>query len=640
MKKTTTVVQEKNIYNIGIMINNIALINSVTGKSGLLNVKTNEIIGVMDNYETKYNSKSKFYYQIKKVKSPDNANELELIRIYDAKEERMIVDGWEVVKKFSNYHFSALKSPLDGKIHLFNEYECRNISNMFALALDDVEILFESYNDYLVLIQNGKKALFYFNDYDKIYNLETAFEFDDIEVLPKILVFTQGSTKYFKYINKKEERSPLFDDITVDEEYKNIIYCKKGDDTYIYNTYIKKLLLKTDIKTKYLTRSSDNDFYNSFFFQIEKNSKLGLTMVETNEKPQDNVPKIQTITLLEPLYDDIYLKNHYGRVYLELNQKQGLFLFRGNSSQLINPSYHKIQYLGWDIYALYPEDNEYCDLVQITPYSPSEELVTNCRVIQNHERGIVYEKNNLFGLIIKYNSFKIIPALYSKISPLSYYFLAEKEDKKGLILQSEFIIPLEYKDIEINTTKTDSIYGPKAHYFALQKDEGIYELAKRENRYNSSEVEFVSNHQFKNITFFDDIMVLQDEENTFIYNYEEKLLKTFPSSVTIIPEIIDANTSRAKYFYIIDGITYYYKNAKFEQAPCEENTFYLTTYETDEAIYEVKSWNKEQHDIFCGLIDNDDEKAKNCLLNAPLKETCTPYNFPTLTLKRTLKKDN
>ena len=54
MKKTSIVVKEKDSLEIDIIINNTGYIESVTGKTGLLNIKTNKIIGEMDNYYTIY----------------------------------------------------------------------------------------------------------------------------------------------------------------------------------------------------------------------------------------------------------------------------------------------------------------------------------------------------------------------------------------------------------------------------------------------------------------------------------------------------------------------------------------------------------------------------------------------------------
>ena len=100
MKKTSTIVKEKNKYEIGVIINNTAYIKSVTGKTGLLNIKTNQIVGEMDNYYTIYNVNEKLYYQEKTIEERSEENNCNLkhtIRIYDALNEKTLVDGWEIV---------------------------------------------------------------------------------------------------------------------------------------------------------------------------------------------------------------------------------------------------------------------------------------------------------------------------------------------------------------------------------------------------------------------------------------------------------------------------------------------------------------------------------------------------------------
>ena len=126
MKKTSTIVKEKNTYEIDVFINNTAYIKSVTGKTGLLNIKTNQIIGDMDNYHTIYDTHGQFYYQektIEKSSEENNWTTRKTVRIFDALNERILVDGFEVVKEFSSqYDLTALKSPIDGKLHLFDKF--------------------------------------------------------------------------------------------------------------------------------------------------------------------------------------------------------------------------------------------------------------------------------------------------------------------------------------------------------------------------------------------------------------------------------------------------------------------------------------------------------------------------------------
>ena len=95
MKKTSIVVKEKDSFEIDILINNTAYIKSVTGKTGLLNIKNNKIIGEMDNYYTIYDSNNAFYYQEKTIEESSKENNWKskkTVRIYDAQKEKILVD--------------------------------------------------------------------------------------------------------------------------------------------------------------------------------------------------------------------------------------------------------------------------------------------------------------------------------------------------------------------------------------------------------------------------------------------------------------------------------------------------------------------------------------------------------------------
>lgn len=271
MKKTSAIVKEKNTYEIDVLINNTAYIKSVTGKTGLLNIKTNQIIGDMDDYYTIYDTHGKFYYQEKTIEESNeknNWNKRKTVRIFDALNERLLVDGFEVVKEFHSYDLTALKSPIDVKLHLHDRYACRKPTNIFDMPLDDIEFLFSKYNDiYLVVTINGKKGLYFHNCYDKTPSLITPIEFDNIEKLHNIIVYTKNNKKYFVCIDDKEDKkSGTFDEITLDENNKNIAYCKKGNQIYVYNTEAQELLLSTDAdEIKYMYKNGD-DYHGDFFF--------------------------------------------------------------------------------------------------------------------------------------------------------------------------------------------------------------------------------------------------------------------------------------------------------------------------------------------------------------------------------------
>jgi len=655
MKKTSTIVKEKNTYEIDILINNTAYIKSVTGKTGLLNIKTNQIIGGMDNYYTIYDTHGKFYYQEKKIEESskeNNWNSRKTVRIYDALNEKILVDGWEVVKEFRDqYDLTVVKSPVDGKLHLFDRYACRKPTNIFDMSLDAVEKLYSEYNDtYLVVTFNGKKGLYHHNCYDVVPSLVTPIEFDNIEKFPNIIVYTKNNQKYFVCTGKKGKTSSNFDTITIDKNNKNIAYCKKDDKTYVYNTEAQELLLSTDsdeIKYMYKNGNSYNDYHGEFFFEIIKNGKRGIMSSEINNEIRKAGTSAKVSTLLPPNYDEI--KTDYGVSYLKKDGKIGLFIGNSYHNQVIEPKYDDIDSLGYNYFALYT--NGLCDIGKVTSYEPFTPSITNCEITEDMYKGLVFKKNGKYGLLLPDCDRRdvITQPEYDSISNVAnHYFILEKNNKKGLMHLGKIIIPIEYNEVNIGGLygKYSQLDDAKVLYFALKKGKK-YELAKMHNyQYVTTDVEFVNNHTFDTIDFFREIMVFKDQTYSYIYDYNEKLLKSLPVSTSITAyarpykDDYDKKCGYRNYFYCIDGVYYYYKDGKFEEVYTENNDLYLTTYETDADSFEIRSYNKDEHDSFCSTIDSqEDVEAEKSLIEMSEKGF-SRREYPTLVLKRVNKQKN
>ena len=649
MKKISTIVKEKNTYEIDILINNTAYIKSVTGKKGLLNIKTNQIIGDMDNYYTIYDTHGQFYYQEKTIEESskeNNFNSRKTVKIYDALNEKLVVDGWEVIKSFGDhYNLTVVKSPIDGKLHLFDRYACRKPTNIFDMPLDDVEKLYSRYNEtYLVVTMNDKKGLYHHNCYNEIPSLITPIEFDNIEKLPNIIVYTKGDKKYFVFTDKDSKTSADFDEITVDEKNKNITYCKKGNKIYVYNTEAQELLLSTDADEikymyKYIYKNGDsyNDYYGNFFFEIKKNGKYGVISSEINNETCKAGTGARISTLLPTKYDEI--ESGRSGLYLKKDGRIGLFVGDSYHNQLIEPKYDDIDYLGYNYFALYT--NGLCDIGKVSSYNPFIPSITSCEIEKDYGNALSYRKNGQYGLLFADNRHDtIIPPEYDSISNVAkYYFVLEQNNKKGLMHLGKIIIPIEYDELSIGGQygKYSSLEDAKVLYFALRKGK-VYELAKKHN-YQSvdTDVEFVSNHTFDTIDFFREIMVFKDQAQAYIYDYNEKLLKTLPVNTSITAYERPSDSKNKDYFYCIDGVYYYYKDGKFEEVYTESNDLYLTTYEIDVDSFEIRSYNKGEHDLFCSTIDSQEEVEAEKSLIEMSEKGFSRRDFPTLVLKRIKK---
>lgn len=212
----------------------------------------------------------------------------------------------------------------------------------------------------------------------------------------------------------------------------------------------------------------------------------------------------------------------------------------------------------------------------------------------------------------------------------------------------KIIIPVEYDEISVGGQygKYSSLKDSEVLYFSL-KNGKKHELAKLHNwQYVDTDVEFVSNHTFDTIDFFRDVMVFKDQVHSYIYDYNEKLLKSLPASTSITAyerpyeDDYDEKRGYRKYFYCIDGVYYYYKDGKFEKVYTENNDLYSTIYETDTESFEVRSYNKDEHDSFCSTIDSQkDAEAEKSLIEMSEKGI-SRKDYPTLVLRRVSKQKN
>ena len=156
MKKVSSIIQNEKLYNLCFTQNNIALVESVEGKCGLINVSTNEIVGSFDSFflnEIKYQLFIQRKYEIKKEKEFTNITNY--IRIYDPFKEKMIFDNWLLISEYGN--LIVVQNPMTLKYHIFNIIKYNVDQNNFSNAYDQVEELYY-YNDdrYFVLTKNGK----------------------------------------------------------------------------------------------------------------------------------------------------------------------------------------------------------------------------------------------------------------------------------------------------------------------------------------------------------------------------------------------------------------------------------------------------------------------------------------------------
>lgn len=653
MKKTTMIVKGKKDYEIRILINNTALINGINA-TGLLNVNSNMVIGEMRPYHTTYDENKKFYIQTyDDMVATSEANNLvkkNVIRIYDAEKEVMLVDGAELKGWLGEYKDTIAFRYADGTYHLFDYYLFRSVPSILETSYESIDFFFKRYNDnYLIIREHGK-----FGIYKIGKGVIVPPQYDSIKKSNNIMVFKSGNKYYFAFDSNPEVFSATFESITQDEDNSNIIYCRTSDMLYIYNTYTEELLLKTsNMDTKYFKKSenSHDDYNEEFYFETTSRGRKGLIRCEREKRKNGtNTRTIIPVKLLPCEYDEIKSNNHYNFFYIRKGNKWGLIYgTESENFKIVSPNYEDIDYLGDGFFALY--NNGVASIVLISTYNGIKNYVDNVKDIVVKRRAIIYENvNGKKGIINTDSDVKerLFDDNYDDVEPFGeYYFLVTKNGLKGVIHLGEFIIPMEYEDIKYKFHKKDGgTYGGIDMVFFSLKKNGRYQFAKRgDYNYRSSNtdspVEYANNRTYMSIEFLSDIIILRDDIDTYIYDYSDRFHKRLPLAAKIMEVNLGGEYSfDKKVYYDIDGVYYFFKKDKFEEVHVEEQDCYITTYEVEGDTFEARTFNKKEHDIFCTkleeLSDEDAHKTLNEFASNPYR---CHNSYPTLTLKRLEEND-
>ena len=275
MKKITTTKKEKDFYNIETIIDDIAIIkSSISGKRGLLNIETNELIGELDYYNILYNINKKFYLQIKTI------NNEYFLNVYDVLKHSYVVKDYNIVRHFEEYAYvSLLKKGDSDKLHFLDMYNLRDENNIFDLEIDNAEFLLDNCGKiYFVLSKDNSKAL-----YMRGKGLITDFEYDDIKRKNGITFFYQNNKVRFRKDGEYDSISKEFNEISFHGLNDSLLYCKDDNDTYIYYIYFnsKDLICKTDKNSKLVASffyDKENESTEYLFIEEDENNRKGLVL--------------------------------------------------------------------------------------------------------------------------------------------------------------------------------------------------------------------------------------------------------------------------------------------------------------------------------------------------------------------------
>lgn len=571
---------------------------------------------------------------------------LSSINYYDIKKHEYVVYDFELVKSLRNIFL--LKSKADNKTYSFDETTYQDSTSIFDIEVDDADYLFQNNKNKdksLVLTFHGKKALYRTGE-----GLFTEFKYDDVEAKKYITILRNRDKYSFAYTNditgNFSNISEEFNRIEIDKNNSDILYCYSDKFTYVYDVSKQFLILKTSREVEHTLNYFQYDTdYIEYPFIATKGNAQGILSSVVNTKTHE----INDMILIDGCDVITYDKESDRPIfYIDKNGKKGIFCGSSFRHKTIEPNYMNVKRLraGFhgDFYALDILNSKYSsDIVIFGEDTPLETLVKSCSVVDMTNKAIVYSKKffsqrEKFGLVFPKNGFDavVIPATSTSIKALSHYFYeTEEENKKGMYYLEKLIIPKKYKNFNISfSSEYRDLDNASTVYFSLQKEEHsvlarmTYFLYK-----HTDEIHIKELGEYDDISFFKDIIVCRILGVVYIFNYDHILVGKFSSNVVVSPV-----GPEAKHIYNIGGTYYEFSNNKLVRLYQDTINLYITTYETDTDVFEVRTFDQPALEEFSDHIDSmEDNLSGEELINYSSDKDSLNGKYPTLTLKRTPK---
>lgn len=645
MQKKSLVIKEKVLYDTLGVICDTALVKSVTGMSGLINIKTQKIIGSFDNFSSLNYYDEGLFIQSKTVEEQiDGEKKINIyIRIYDALSEKMLADNWLVINFEASFSKAILKDCKTQQYHFFDISKYRNKDDIFNTGFTDYKELYQYYYESFYALTNGNGKVALYSD-NKGFLTDYIYDCIDYQDKDNVVIFTKDGKQLFKSAYNYELESPLFDSVKVDKKDKKTIYGKKDSNIKVYFVdYLNfQLLFETSeydslqcvdgheiIDGSLILESYLSDIPLNYTYIVEKDNKYGIILVSITKQPNEESCQVEMKTLVDPIYDAIEFKD--SDFVLKKDNKKGLLVKVRNEFKYLKTEYDAIQILGYGYYAL-QKDGKW----SIFNIIKGEEILNDCEAFEGSASVYIFERNGkkvIFSPLVdnKYNLF----GEYDDVKKIgNKYYLIVKNGKQGLIHDMKIVVEPNYKSFDINVL-CDNDYDKLDYnhqlYFSLQGDDNQYQLAKYvATSYNTGKNRIeITDKKYQDIQFFNDIMLLKDEIKVYAYDYNNRLLRTFAKNVRV-----SVSKSKTGSLYMINGVGYSYNDGQLQVVPIEECTFYSAGYESQYGIVVVNSYDQATYEKKCADIDAMSEEEINKVLLAMYDNNPqVQKKYPTLVKK-------
>lgn len=602
----------------------------------LMNVKTNKIIGKLENEEFLYDKdetviKDNFYFLGKKG----------LISIYDAKKEQFVLQDCRRRYQKKGYYFLTDQ---EEKWHIFNP-KCSQLKFLNNISFDDVDSLITvkkmrgGENTYYSLTKDDKKALFVADG-----NYFSPFLYDDITISDHALIFTEGKKKWFQKATEMyfDRKKVLYDEIKTDSNGFVYGIDKNGIDIYEEYPFGYNFLFHTDCYDEvqfFQKRGSDHiscDY--EILFKVKKDGYYGV-IVGKRQKNWGGVLECQN--LFDLVYDSIDKDGAKTGFILGKDEKKGYLSFR-NKNYSLPIEYDNIHVINYHYQLFAVTTFEGCtNIIEFLEDGKKVKLIDNIVYLKQENGLVFYQKNHQNNLLclesIQNNSLgNFILEDLSDCSKVGNCYIITQKGKKGLIYPEQFMIVPSYQEIKLDFVPSGCLESNEV-VFSLKNDENQYFLGGNLRNSETGCIDFCIDYEksYSSIELNHDVVILKDEKNTYLQSYYGELLMIFPRNTKV--EFVSGSLGQR--LYLINGNIYKYsfdedsssKRQSFTLANSQDIGLCVRVYKHFDEMIVVNSYNNEKLERFCSEVEKGAENVSGVVDH--LEKVDTNFSVKRLSLK-------
>lgn len=591
MKKTIKMTNVKSSYKIQKTIGHLGLIETEKGYKGLVDLEENKTFLEPADYTITFDRDERLIFVISK----------DSMTIYDARKKKAIISDGAVATIYIPNELISFWTP-NGSKRLFDTREYIKTGATAKAEYEKIWSLNKPEDIVLLAVEKRGKV--------SSYNSDMFKDVDKVEEKYGFLIVTKDGKKH---LLSGDYKSCDYDDISIDEINRSIVYCKENGMISAYALFrypndhtIAIMITKVEAeKLEFVDKSEwPRDHRGTYRFKCHQ--KGGTTLISTYVGSTSDFHPYETVLPEEELFDEVTVRKN--DILLKQNGKMGLF----KNDTYIEPTYESVDTYPNGLYIFHNQASSTILYIHREAVTVAE----NVQILEIENQNIVFSKDGKIG-IYTHTPLNRKPVTgyksYRKIYK-GFYELCTSDDTYELYNNGSIILGSTAPISCHIGTNYRGEFDERYIYLAYSPSKGIYELANYQiDPQKPAELDYALFDQYTDIKFMSDIIFFENADGIMLTNYDTVTLDYLPKGTVVFEHPVSSANDIYTPVYEIDGVDYINRDYRLIPVEAAKVPLYMAAYVCDYGTVVVNS-DEDNFQKECDKIDHlPEESIENTL---------------------------